>query len=248
MGINIAGIRLLEVSTKNLYSQLSKVRKNSLSFEDMEKLNNLDPTARLKKKDIAGAYLHWIISDYFSRYPNKTVDQYMQENKDEIYLILLKFHSYRNKRVVTYPDLAKYTYESLVSELSNLEEEYGVDVYNSPLEGRDYVTLSYNNKYIIYEAFNAEGMVFLGKYTNWCIAKRKTFFPDTAFRKQEGGKTFVIESLLETNSNPDYPREKEYYCITSLPNKEIEEMVDADNNSLFYTDKEVTGYLVKDYL
>jgi hypothetical protein len=116
------------------------------------------------------------------------------------------------------------------------------------VEGKDYITLYNNTKYIVYEVLNEKGAKVLGKYTNWCIAKRKAFFPDTAYRKQEGGKTFVIESLLETNSNPDYLKEKEYYCITSLPNKEIEEMVDADNNSLFYTDREVVRYLVKDYL
>ncbi len=118
----------------------------------------------------------------------------------------------------------------------------------SHIEGRDFIILFEDSQYIIYEVLNAEGAVFLGKYTNWCIAKRKTFFPDTSYRKQEGGKTFFIKSLTEKNSNPDYSDKEEYYCITSLPSKEIDEMVNANNDSLFYTDAESIQDLIKEYL
>lgn len=77
-------------------------------------------------------------------------------------------------------------------------------------EGRDFVRLEETKDFIIYEAFNAERIVHLGKYSTWCIAKKKSFFPDTGERKRQGGKTFVIESLTEKNSVEKYKTENEW--------------------------------------
>jgi hypothetical protein len=104
-------------------------------------------------------------------------------------------------------------------------------------ENKDFIELATNHKYIVYETCNSKGTVFLGKFTSWCIAKRKSFLSDTEERKKQGGKTFIIKSILESNSNPQYKDQCEYYCITTLHN-EIDEIVNADNESLFYTEKE----------
>jgi hypothetical protein len=117
-----------------------------------------------------------------------------------------------------------------------------------PIESRDYNILFKDSQYIIYEALNAEGTVFLGEYTNWCISKNKESLPNTSYLKKRGGKTFIIKSLTEKNSNPDYSDKEEYYCITSLPSKEIDEMVNANNDSLFYTEDESIQDLIKEYL
>lgn len=242
-------IRLLEVTLKNLYSQISKSKRKFLSLDDLTKLKTLDPTSRLKKSDVASSYLHWIVKDYFDRYSNISVDVYIQTVKDDLPLILKKYHNYRNRRLISSPDLATYDYETLVNELKELEDEYGIEVYNLPIENKDYIILEKNNEYIISEANNAEGISYLGKYTTWCIAKRKSFFADTKYRKEEGGKTLVIQSKNESNSVPEYMDQCEYYCITTLPNKQIDEMVNANNESQLYTDKEdVLFNLIKDYL
>lgn len=242
-------VRLFEITLKNLYSQISKEKKKQLTLEDLSKLKILDPTSKLKKSDVASSYLHWIIKDYFDRYKYISIEKYIQIVKDDIPLIIKKYHNYRNKGLVSSADLATYTYQTLVNELNELEEEYGIEVYNMPIENKDYVILNKNNDYEIYEALNAEGVAFLGKYSTWCIAKRKSFFADTFYRKQEGGKTFIIKSLREINSLDQYSNQCEYYCITIMPDGSVDEMVNAKNESMLYTDKEDKLLdLIKDYV
>lgn len=244
-----SSIHLYEITLKNLYSQLSNKKKKFLSLEEMDKLNELDPSSKFRKKDVAGSYLHWIIKDYFTRYLNTSVDTYISGNKNDITLLLNKYHNFRNKGLVSSPDISLYSYESLKKEMIDLEEYYGIEVFHTPIKGRDYLVLSSNNDYIVYESLNAEGSVFLGEYTNWCISKRKTFFPDTAYRKKEGGKTLIIKSIKEKNSNPLYSDKCEFYCVTSLPSKEIDEIVNANNDSISYTEREeLLTDLVRNFL
>lgn len=228
----------MEITINNLYSQISKERKKLLSLNDLNKLNILDPTSKLKKDNVAGAYLHWIISDYFNRYKNVSIEKYISEVKDDLPLLLKKYNNYRNKELISSPDIAQYTYKTLTNELKDLEDTYGIEVYHTPLLNKDYIIITKNKDYEVYEALTAEGIVFLGDFTSWCIAKRKSFFADTKYRKDQGGKTFVIKDLNKLNSNPKYPDKNEYYCITILPNGEIDEFVNANNDSLSYTDEE----------
>jgi len=242
-------IRLFEVTLKNLYSQISKVRRKIISLDDMDILNTLDPTTKFRNPKVAGAYLHWIISDYFNRYKNKTVEQYVEEQKEVIPLLIKKYHRYRGRRLVSSPDLAKYTYDSLVKEIAELEDEFGMEIYGYHKEGKDYITLNQTGTHVIYEVLTAEGMTHIGKYSTWCIAKNKSFLPDTFHRKEAGGKTLVLKFLNEQNSVPEYRKECEYYCVTVLPDHQIDEIVNANNESLFYTDKEkILWDLVKAFI
>ncbi len=106
-----------------------------------------------------------------------------------------------------------------------------------------------NDNYIVYEIENLKEAKKYGKYSSWCIAKRKAFYSDTKDRIDYGGKTLVIQSKTERNSVPEYIDQCEYYCITTLPDKQIDEMVNANNESQLYTDKEDELFnLIKEYL
>jgi len=66
-------VKLFEVILNNLYSQLSKSWKKNISVSDLSKLKVLDPASKLKKDEVASAYLHWIIKDYFNRYFKESI-------------------------------------------------------------------------------------------------------------------------------------------------------------------------------
>ena len=236
---------IYEIHVKNLYNNISKEFKRKLSLEDMFNFNSIDPTSDLRRKEVAGKYLDWIVKDYFNRVcPKSSIEDYPSSIfARDVYSLLNKYTTFKNRGYVTYSDIFKYSFESLEKEISYIEKTYGEIIFNKASKGKDYDILVDDSKYTIYNVKTPEGSMFLGKYTKWCISKEDSFILDIRDYIRSNYSVIFILSKREKNTAKDkdsnimFPNSKELYGIILTPEKEYDEIVNANNNSLFYTNK-----------
>ena len=111
------------------------------------------------------------------------------------------------------------------------------------IKGKDYDILVDDSKYTIYNIKTPEGSMFLGKNTKWCISKEDSFILDIRDYIRNNYSVIFILSKREKNTAKDkdgnimFPNSKELYGIILTPEKEYDEIVNANNKSLFYTNK-----------
>lgn len=247
---------LYEIHVKNLYSNIKKEYRKLLTLEDLYDFNTVDPTSEIRRKEVAGNYLIWIVKDYFERVSKYGIPVNEYSSSDlakDTYLLLNKFNSFSHKGYTSSKDIMKYTYDSLRNEIAKIEKENGEFIFNKARQGKDYDILVDDSSYTIYNVLTPEGSMFLGKGTKWCITKEDSFILDVREYIRQKFKILFIKSKKEKNSarnkNGDlmFPNYSEMYAIVTHPNGEFDEMVNVNNKSLFYSSdlEKLTGILIK---
>lgn len=239
-------IILQEVHIKNLHNNISKKYRKELTLDMLTQLNTVDPTADIRRKEVAGNFLLWIVRDYYDRVQRKNISLIDYPTSDfarDIYAILNKYRTFKYKGYVQYNDIMKYNYDSLVHDVLRIEREYGEVVYNRAVKGKDYNVLVDNSNYTVYDILTPEGSMYLGKHTKWCISKDDSFVLDVReYIKQKYRVIFILSkrennSAKNNNGKTMFPNSNELYGIILTKKKEYDQLVDSNNESLFYTSK-----------
>lgn len=248
---------IYEVHIKNLYNNTNKKYKKFLTLDSMFKFNAVDPTSDIKRPEVAGSFLGWIVRDYFDRvYPKVSIENYVDSDfANEVTMLLDKFLSLKRRDLTTYTDVYKYSFSDLSREISSIEQKFGLTLTNKVSKGRDYDILLDNSSWTVYNIKSPNGSVYFGKHTKWCISKDNQFILDVRQYLKQNYKIFFVKNKKEKNSakNKDselmFPSLPEFYGIIVTPENEFLEIVNSDNQSLFYTsDYEKIATLLKEFL
>lgn len=236
---------IYEIHVKNLYNNIRKEYKKLMTLEDLIKFNSIDPTTTIRRKEVAGNFLGWIVDDYFKRvYPKVSVKEYSNSDfANEINVLLEKFQSCKNKDLTKYKDVYKYSYQELNKDLANIEKKYGFIISGKAKQDLDYEIVKDDSNFTIYKILTPNGSIVLGKHTKWCISKDNQFILDIKEYIKQNYIIYFIKSKKEKNSakNKDgelmFPRLPEFYGIILTPENEYLECVNSNNESLFWTSK-----------
>ena len=65
---------IYEIHVKNLYNNIKKEYRKLMSLDDLIEFNSVDPTSEIRRKEVAGNFLNWIVDDFFKRvYPKNII-------------------------------------------------------------------------------------------------------------------------------------------------------------------------------
>lgn len=236
---------IYEIHIKNLYNNIKKEYRKLITLEDLVKFNSIDPTASIRRKEVSGNFLSWIVDDFFKRvYPKTSVKEYPNSDfANEINILLDKFQSCKNKDLTKYKDIYKYSYQELNNDLANVEKKYGVVISGKAKQNFDYEIVKDDSNFTVYKILTPNGSIVLGKHTKWCISKDNQFILDVKEYIKQNYKIYFIKSKNEKNSAKNkenelmFPSLPEFYGVIITPDNEYLECVNANNDSLFWTSK-----------
>lgn len=236
---------IYEIHVKNLYKNIKKDYKKLMSLEDLIDFNSIDPTTSIRREEVAGNFLGWIVDDFFKRiYPKVSVKEYSKSNfANEINVLLGKFQSCKNKDLTKHKDIYKYSYQELNNDLANIEKKYGFIISGKAKQNFDYTIVKDNSDFTVYKILTPNGSIVLGKHTKWCISKDNQFILDVKEYIKQNYTIYFIKSKKEKNSARNkegelmFPLLPEFYGIILTPDNEYLECVNSNNDSLFWTNK-----------